>query len=320
MKSRSRTIKTFGHNSLVYFGTGPVAAAALGKLVKSFQIEAVVTKPVPKHHKGNFPVIETAEKLGLKILTVIDKKSLSELFSKRPVVSQIGLVIDFGIIISQDVIDYFPLGIVNSHFSLLPRWRGADPISYAILQGDKKTGVSLMLIDAGMDTGQLITHKTLEIEPNDTSLTLTTKLINLSDELLRSYLPKYIKGDIKPKNQPHPNRATYSRKLTKQDGVIDWTKPAQQIEWQIRAFIDWPKSRTNLAHTDVIITQASVAENSPLATRHSPLHPGTAFIDNKELFVATGEGILKIEKLKPSGKAEMSAQAFLAGYKIKDSN
>jgi methionyl-tRNA formyltransferase len=307
MKKTSKTTKTSGSNSVVFFGSGPVAAKALQKLAKNFEVEAVVTKPKPLHHRGDFPVLEAAEKLGLKILTVTDKKSLSELFANKPVSSQIGIVIDFGIIISQDVIDYFPLGIINSHFSLLPRWRGADPISFAILEGDAKTGVSVMVIDAGLDTGKLITQKVQKIEPGDTTETLTIKLIELSDLLITEYLPKYITGDIKPHNQPHPNRATYSRKLTKEDGIIDWHKPAEQIEREIRAFAGWPKSRTTFGDVEVIVTKAHVTDKSG--------KPGQIEINNHQLLVYAGSKALSIDSLKPVGKAEMPIQAFLAGYR-----
>jgi len=111
MISKSKTTPTSGLEQVVFFGTGPVAADALEKLVKHFKVEVVITKPVPQHHRGNYPVMETASKLGLKVLTVTDKKSLSELFKTKPASSRIGLVIDFGIIISQDLIAYFPLGI-----------------------------------------------------------------------------------------------------------------------------------------------------------------------------------------------------------------
>ena len=308
MTKMSKITPTSGSKTLVFFGSGPVAAAAIDKLAKNFQIEAVVTKPKPAHHRGSFPVLDIAKKLGLKTLTVTDKKSLSELFKQKPATSRIGVVIDFGIIIGQDVIDYFPLGIVNSHFSLLPRWRGADPISFSILEGDAKTGVSLMVIDAGLDTGKLITQKSLKIEVDETTPSLTTKLIDLSDLLLSEYLPKYITGDIKPHYQPHPDRATHSRKLTKEDGLIDLSKPAEQIEREIRAFIDWPKSRTEIAGKEVIVTRARVSDKQ--------LGVGQIAAEDKHLFVGTADQSLEIEMIKPSGKSEMTALAFLAGYKI----
>lgn len=299
MKKMSETI--------VFFGSGPVAAASLELLAKNFTIEAVVTKPQPAHHKEVFPVLAATKKLGLRTLTPRNKHELSKLFTKRPVESRLGVVIDYGIIIGQDVIDYFPLGIVNSHFSLLPRWRGADPISFAILKGDAETGVSLMLVVEQLDEGPLLTQESLPIALDATTPSLTKQLIKLSDELLTKNLPSCVAGQLKLVPQPSQG-STYSRKLTKDDGQIDWQKPADQLEREIRAFIEWPKSRTTLGKTEVIITKAKVFQ--------SGLKPGEIQIEDKRLIVGTGKESLEILSLKPAGKQEMTAAAFLAGYNI----
>lgn len=293
--------------SVVFFGSGPVAAKALESLTKNFEIEAVITKPQPVHHREEFPVLKLAHDRNIKVLTAQNKQELSDLFKSNPVKSQIGIVIDYGVIISKDVIDYFPLGIVNSHFSLLPEWRGADPITFAILSGQSRTGVSLMLIDETLDTGKLITQKVLPIKPNDTTPSLTKKLIELSNQLLTKYLPRYISGEIKPHNQPHPDRATYSRKLTKDDGIIDWSKPAEQIEREIRAFIDWPKSRTLLGSKEVVITKSHVIDLSG--------NVGQVSVEDKQLLVFTGNQALAIDKLKPASKNEMTDEEFMSGYR-----
>lgn len=293
--------------SMVFFGSGPVAAKSLRLLNQSYKIEAVVTKPKPANFKGDFPVITATEELQIKAYLVTSKQSLSELIKSRPFSSKLGVLIDFGIIVSQDVIDYFPFGIVNSHFSLLPAWRGADPISFSILSGDKKTGVSLMLIDQTLDTGKILVQKSLPIEPNDTTPSLTEKLIGLSNELLVKYLPQYVSGHIKPRAQPHPGRATYSRKLTKDDGLIDWTKPAKQIEREIRAFTGWPKSTTSFGGKEVLITKATLVSRSG--------QPGNVLVEGKSLIVFAGKDALMIEELKPAGKSKMTAEAFIAGYK-----
>lgn len=294
-------------DTLVFFGSGPVAAKSLELLAANFTIEAIVTKPKPAHHRGNFPVVDVAKSLGLPIHTVSNRAELSELVISRPFKSSLGILIDFGIIVGQDTIDYFHLGIINSHFSVLPELRGADPITFAILSGQTKTGVSLMLIDQGMDTGKLLTTKSLEIKPQDTSPLLTDKLIHLSNRLLAQYIPDYVSGKIQPRQQSHPDRATYSRKLTKEDGVIDWTKPAEVIEREIRGFIDWPKSSTVLAEKEVIITAASVLDEAG--------KPGTTEVRGKELVVYCGTGALVIDRLKPAGKKEMTSEAFLAGHR-----
>ena len=141
---------------LVFFGSGPVAASALRLLVKGFDIEAIITKPRPAHHRGEVPILAAAQELSLPIFTAANKQELDELFSTNPVSSRLAVLIDFGIIVSQKIIDYFPLGIINSHFSLLPQWRGADPITFAILSGQARTGVSLMLLVEAMDEGPLL--------------------------------------------------------------------------------------------------------------------------------------------------------------------
>lgn len=293
----------------VFFGSGPVAARSLELLLKHTGVEAVITKPAAAHHKGPVPVLELANKHNLPIFTVQNKGDLDKLVADHQFASRYAVLIDFGIIVSQKVIDTFPLGIINSHFSLLPHLRGADPITWSIAGGDKKTGVSLMLVDAGLDTGKLLTYRTLHLKGNETSPSLTADLIALSDNLLSEFVPRYLTGGITPKNQPHPKRATYSRKLTKQDGVIDWHSPAEQIERSIRAFIEWPQSRTQLNGLDVIITSAQVVNGSGA--------PGTYVVSGKELIIYTGKKALSIQALKPAGKKEMPVAAFLAGYSNK---
>lgn len=297
--------------TIVFFGSGPVAAESLELLAEVFTVEAVITKPQPARHKKAFPVLETAEKLGLKALTPANKQELSGLFAKKPVKSRFGVVVDYGIIVGRDVIDYFPLGIVNSHFSLLPRWRGADPISFAILEGDRETGVSLMLIVEKLDEGPLLAQEALKIAPDATTPGLTKQLIKLSHELLAKNLPLYTGGRLKPYPQPD-QKPTYSRKLTKEDGRIDWSKPAHRIEREIRAFKEWPKSRAKLGKTEVIITKAhAVPVNDP------GLKPGdVTTMKEGVIMIECGKGYLCIDKLKPVGKKEMGAEAFLAGYEL----
>lgn len=284
--------------SILFFGSGPVAAKSLELLAKNFSIEAVVTKPKPAHHRGDFPVIEVAKKLGLTTHTVSNKAELSQLIASKPFKSDLGVLVDFGVIVSQDVIDYFPKGIVNSHFSLLPQWRGADPITFSILSGQKHTGVSLMLLVEAMDEGPILAQSSLEIEEGTTTPELTDRLIELSNEMLATILPEYVSGQVVPAAQDLSVQPTYSRKLTKNDGKIDWNKPAEQIEREIKAYAEWPKSYTTIAGKDLVITKAHTASQK----------------EDKELAMKTSEGFLIIDTLKPSGKNEMTAKEFLAGY------
>lgn len=310
MRKMSKTTQTSGKPKIVFFGSGPVAAASLACLADHFEIEAVITKPVPPHHREPAPVETLAHARNLTTYFANTKQELDTLMSEKHLRSQLGVIVDFGVIVSQATIDSFPLGILNAHFSLLPRWRGADPISFSILAGDEKTGVSLMLIEPSLDTGKLIVQKSLPITKDDTTPSLTQKLIGLSNELLVAYIPLHLAGETKPRQQPHPDRATFSRKLTKTDGIIDWNKSAVTIEREIRAYIEWPKSRTELANKEVIITKAHT-ESDDIS---QVLTAGVVEIRQKQLCIGTGDGVLVVDKLKPAGKSEMTAAAFLAGY------
>jgi len=283
---------------IVFFGSGPVAAASLEFLAKHFSIEGIITKSVPAHHKGLAPVEELTKKLHIPVYFANTKLELDNLIDSHKFNSQLGIIVDYGVIVSQKTIDSFELGIINSHFSLLPEWRGADPITFSILSGQEKTGVSLMLIEPTLDTGKLLTRKSLKISSNETAPSLTDRLVSLSNILLKQYVSEYVDGLIKPKKQPHPDRATYSRKLTKNDGIIDWKKPATQIEREIRAFQGWPRSRSTIDGKEIIITKAHVSSSK---TNQLDIVCG----DNKYLSID--------ELIAPSGRT-MSDKAYINGY------
>lgn len=303
---------------IVFFGSGPVAAASLALLLETFDVEAVVTKPRPPHHRGSVPVLELAHQKGLTVMETSGKKELSSAVAAASFKSRLAILIDFGIIVAQDVIDAFPLGIVNSHFSLLPEWRGADPITFSILSGQKRTGVSLMLLVEKMDEGPLLAQAPYDIGPKETTPSLTEALIDLSYRQLAAVLPLYFSGETQAMPQEvvtmaDSSLATYSRKLTKDDGVLDFTKPAAVLEREVRAFAEWPKSRTVIAGKDVVVTGAHVAEEGSIGLGASA-GVGKAYVDSKQLCIATSDGVLVIDTLKPAGKPDMPASAFLAGY------
>lgn len=281
MKKMSKTIVFFGNEKLA---TGlPVAKPIIRDALKSagFEIEQIVTG------------------------------KLSQL---QPHSAKLAVLAAYGRIVPQSVLDEFPLGIINVHPSLLPLHRGPTPIEQAMLDGATKTGVSIMQLTSGMDEGPIYKQKTVHLSGEESKAELTEYLQQIGSELLLDVLPEIINGTLKPHKQPHPNRATYSRKLTKADGVIDWKKPAAQIEREIRAYLGWPSSRTTLAGKDVIITQAHVAGYEFHAPGGDVVGKSFQTPDNL-VGVACGEGVLVIDQLKPAGKPEMTAQAFLAGYK-----
>ncbi|MES2970952.1 MAG: methionyl-tRNA formyltransferase [Patescibacteria group bacterium] len=297
---------------IVFFGTGPVAAASLESLATNFSIELVITKQAPAHHKGSVPVLEVTNRLGLAVEFANTKEELDQLMEDMIFESKVGVIVDYGVIVSKRVIDIFALGIINSHFSLLPEWRGADPITFTILSGQTETGVSLMKIVEALDEGQLIAQEKIEITPNATTPSLTGMLIKKNNEMFKKFLDEYASGNIVPYDQPDIP-ATYSRKLTKDDGILDWTKPAVQLEREIRGYIDWPKSRCVLAGKDVVITKAR-SEQRAVSSEQGVEIGDAKVTPEKQLEIQTGDGVLIIEKLKPAGKPEMSVEAFLAGY------
>ena len=291
--------------SIVFFGSGPVAAESLRLLAHDFTIEAIITKPSTltemKKAAPEAPAYTTSS-----------KQELDELIEKNDFTSQLGVLIDFGIIVSNKTIQSFSKGIINSHFSLLPQWRGADPISFSILSGQPETGVSLMLLVEAMDEGPLLAQSAYELTSTITGSQLTADLVELSYKSLQVIIPLWVESSVEalPQEQvtiARDKTATYSRKLTKLDGYIDWSKSADQIQREIRAFDIWPKSKTTLGQIDVVMTASEVSDRTDKK-------PGDIIIDGKDLYIVCGTGSLKIISLKPVGKKEMPASAFLAGY------
>jgi methionyl-tRNA formyltransferase len=289
-----------------FFGSGPVASESLKGLLDWANIETVVTKATPPHHKEPAPVEELAKKNGLNILYANNKAELNILLSDKKLPKhQYGIVIDYGVIISQDVINYYPKGIINSHFSLLPQWRGADPITFALLSGQSSTGVTLMLIDSGMDTGNVLATQTINISQNDNNFSLTSKLINLSNDCLKKYLNEYLDNKILPIPQSD-NLATYSVKINKNDGLINISKPNSVIVREIKAYNPWPGSRINIKNHWLSITDATISNKNN--------KPGTLFTEDKKLYLACRHKSIQILELKPAGKNKMGATAFINGY------
>lgn len=302
------------NETVVFFGAGPVAAKSLELLNKHFKIEAVITKGPANKKIKDYPVIAVAEDLKLNILYANNKNEVDGV-CKETFKSELGVLIDFGVIVSDETIKSFPRGIVNSHFSLLPEWRGADPITYSLLSGQKYTGVTLMLLSSGMDEGPIIGQEKLLIESEDTGISLTEKLISLSNEMLKNLLPKYINNSIQPVDQieyakinNHNLEPTYSKKINKQDGKINWTKSAQEIEREIRAYQPWPKSYTKIGD-DLIITIIKAKISTAVE-----LKPGEIHTTKNELFIGTKDGCIELLEVQPAGKNKMTVNDFLRGY------
>ena len=287
---------------LTFFGSGPVAADSLEFLAAHFTVDIIITKETSRKEMALLAP-------SASIYTVENKADLTQLIINTAPQTPVGVIVDFGIIVEKSVIDHFPKGIINSHFSLLPKWRGADPITFTVLNGEAKTGVSIMLINEKLDEGLLLSQQELAVGDQETTPSLTKKLITLSNSMLLSVIPLYLDGETEPYPQSNTSKATYSRKLTKQDGKLDWNKSATVLEKEIRAYEGWPKSYTSFKDIPVIITKAHKVTDSVAV--------GQIKVIDNQLIVGCQDSALAIDTLKPAGKKEMDSRAFLAGYRQK---
>ena len=293
---------------IIFFGSGPVAAESLSFLSNNFEIDCVITKRKTPFFKGVPPVEKLAKSIGINV-EFADNKSELETLVLNMEKHDLGIVIDYGVIISSRTISHFKHGIINSHFSILPEWRGADPITYSLLSGQKKTGVSLMSIDSGLDTGPLYATSEINLSESETNQSLTSRLIGLSNDLLKEYIPKILLNDAPARPQPLNRITTFSRKLSKDDGLIDSKKTATELLREIKAFDGWPKSSMILpGNISVIILEAQFNEVQ--------LKSGDVVITNDNtILLGTKKNSIEITKLMPVGKREMLTKDFLNGYK-----
>ena len=220
----------------------------------------------------------------------------------------------YGQIIPKEILDIPKYKALNIHPSLLPCWRGASPIQSAILNGDKETGVSIMVMDEEMDHGPLLASTKLQIPNSQTYRELENKLADLGAELLIKTLPDWVEGKIKAKPQEH-SKATFCKLIKKEDGKIDWHKSAEEIERQIRAFSEWPESYTDFNGKILKIIEADLEIPSDAPSIPLGKTKGEVFLTNsRNLAVRTGKGILILKEIQLAGKKPMSAKDFLNGH------
>lgn len=296
---------------IVFFGTPLFAVPALRALHKAgWPIAAVVTaldKPVGRRMLLTpSPVKTAAQELGLTVLTPEKLSVISEQLSElKP---DIGVVVAYGKIIPQSVLDLFPKGILNIHPSLLPAYRGPSPIQAAILDGIKETGVSLMFLDAEMDHGPILAQQKWTIPGGADYAFCEEELSHLGAGLLVDTLPGYMAGSVKPVPQDH-TKATLTHKFAREDGRLDWKAPASVVHDKIRALAAnpgtwtmWNDQTLNIFYTHIISESAAKDE------------PGKVFLHGGELAVVCGQGALAIETLQLQGSTRQSAKDFLNGH------
>lgn len=302
---------------LVFFGTAPLACASLHRLAEDprFEIAAVVTQPdKPRGRQLQLQpsaVKTVALERGLPVLQPLKARALEFLAELRALAPDLMIVAAYGQILPQSLLDLPPHGCLNVHTSLLPRHRGAAPIQWAILSGDAESGVTIMKMDAGLDTGPIVSMSKTPIQPDDNAQTLHDRLAFMGADLLLESIPGYIAGELIP--QPQPEGATYARKIAKEDGLIHWERPASEIWRQIRGLTPWPGAFTGLPASGgqklLKIWQATPRpESGP---------PGTVLAqDRSGLLVACGQGSLLVTALQLEGGRRLPASDFLAGHPL----
>jgi len=300
-------------------GTAGVSCASLEELARTrgFQIAAVVTRPEqPKGRelKPQSPPVKTlALRLSLPVLQpqrARDGKFIAELGELKP---DLIVVVGYGQILPSSILELPCHGCLNVHMSLLPRYRGAAPIQWAIANGDTETGVTIMKMDVGLDTGDIVAQRRTPIQATDNFATLHDRLAQLGAELLVEYIPGYIAGEIRPTPQPAEG-ISHAPKIKKEDGRIDWSLTAKTIWSRLRAFTPWPGAFTSLPAQPkpkmLKIWKAEVVERSAI--------PGEILsADKSGIVVACGVDALRILELQREGGRRMSATEFLAGHALK---
>jgi methionyl-tRNA formyltransferase len=304
---------------VIFMGTAELSCASLEKLAadKNFQVLAVVTQPdKPKGRDLKLtpsPVKILAEKLNLPVLQPLkarDEKFISELRALKP---DLMVVVAYGQILPQALLDVPTHGCLNVHTSLLPKYRGAAPIQWAIADGEPETGVTIMKMDAGLDTGPILSTRRTPILATDDSQILHDRLAQLGAELLVEMIPGYVAGKISPQPQSATG-STYAAKIKKEDGRIDWNSPAQKIWNRLRAFTPWPGAFTFL-QTETKPQLLKIWKAEPLEKSGGAGEVIAA--DKSGIVVGCGAGALRILELQREGGKRLGAEQFLIGHPLK---
>jgi methionyl-tRNA formyltransferase len=292
---------------VVFFGSPEFAVPTMQSLAASpeFEVALVVTQAA----RGRSSVEVVAANLGLP---VYKPETLRDAASREPLVASdpdLFVVAAFGLIFRQRTLDIPRLGSINVHPSLLPRYRGASPIVAAIASGDRETGVALMVMDAGIDTGAIVSQESTLIADDETSESLGARLARVGSELAVRDIPRWVQGDLVASPQ-EGSQASLTRTLTKADGWIDWKRPAADIERHVRAMWPWPRAWTTIHGSPIQIHGAKV-----VAGVNGEFEPGSVVLARRNLIVACGEDALEILTVEPAGRRTMPASAFLNGLR-----
>ncbi len=303
---------------IVFMGTPGFAVPTLAMLAESYQVVGVFTQPDKPAGRGQrltaSPVKEWAQERGSLISqprTLRDAAVQAQLAGLEP---NVIVVAAFGLLLPKPVLDLPPHGCINVHAALLPKYRGAAPIPAAILNGEPETGITLMRMDEGLDTGPVIAQASVPIRPDDTTDTLTVRLAELGAQLLAETLPRWVVGQITPQPQDY-SRATLAPKLNKSDGRLDWSKPAAELDRRVRAFSPWPGTFTswNGKLLRIISVQVTGRTLEEVRGRVAQVTAGLVVRDEDSIGVVTGDGVLRLVEVQLEGKRAMSTLDFVRG-------
>lgn len=301
---------------LVFMGTPDFASASLEALLKSDDsIVGIVTQPDRPKGRGQVltpsPVKLLAQREQIPLLQPLKMKDPEFIRTLAEWKPDFILVAAFGRILPSAILSLPPHGCINVHGSLLPKYRGAGPIQWAIINGETETGITTMLMDEGMDTGAMLLQEAIPITPDDTAGTLSPRLAELGGRLLVETIARLKAGTLVPKPQD-ASQATIAPLLKKEDGVIDWTLPATVLANRVRGLSPWPGAYTTMAGGDRWTIWRALVLPGP-ATKP----PGTVVsVTTESIHVATGEGILAVMELQPANSRRMVVSQYLTGHPV----
>jgi len=296
---------------IAFAGSSSFAVPALTALAATGQVVLVVTQPDRPAGRGLKPkappVKEAALALGLPLIQPASINAPETLEELKKLSLDLLAVAAYGQLLKKPVLSLPKLGCVNVHASLLPKYRGAAPIAWAILNGERVTGVTTFLMDEGMDTGPILLQREVEIGPDETRGELEARLAKLGAELLLETVEGLAKGTIRPR--PQPREGTLAPRLHKEDGRIDWSWPAERVHNWVRGMSPWPSAFTSFRGRLLKIHRSHLSDFP-----HPGLPPGTVLPLREALFVACGDGVVELLEIQPEGKRRMSGVDFINGY------
>lgn len=299
----------------IFFGTPEIAVPSLEALASIADVVRVVSQPDRPSGRGNqvsaTPVHAAALRLGLSIMQPTKVRTPEFAAELRALGADVAIVIAYGRILPKPVLDAPRLGCLNLHASLLPRWRGAAPIQWAITSGDRETGVCLMQMDEGLDTGAVLARKTRAIDENETSGELFTKLGLDAAELLRAELPRFLRLELTPTPQPTEG-VTIARMLEKSDAPIDFAWPARRVHDRVRGLSPWPGAETRVSGQRLKVHGTRVASDAGMRGASGTL----VAIDARGLEIACGEGSVVLVDVQLEGKKRARAQDLANGLRL----